>query len=293
MTVEQTSTPPQTTVGSAPFRDLCALSDESDGTYGAVIDQVWTIGKKVHGGAMLAICAAAARRRIREGDGEEVLLQPIAVSVDYLGAPEPGAVTLTVNVRKRGRQICLADVELSQNGRTAVRAAVTLGQLDLEAPLHQLDALTDMPAEPPVDALRYDGDSPLGKIVNVAKGIELRLDPTAAKFVTGEIGEPVLQLWARPFPGDENDPDVALLFAMMVGDISPPVVFNRGMFGWAPTVQLTTYLQRVPAPGWLRVISSSKSIGAKVFDEDHLIIDSTGAVVVQSRQLALIGRGAR
>ena len=83
MTVEQTSTPPQTTVGSAPFRDLCALSDESDGTYGAVIDKVWTIGKKVHGGAMLAICAAAARRRIREGDGEEVLLQPIAVSADF------------------------------------------------------------------------------------------------------------------------------------------------------------------------------------------------------------------
>jgi len=236
---------------------------------------------------MLAVCAAAARRKLRESDGPAAALQPISVSVDYLGAPDPGAVTLTVAVRKMGRQICLADVDLIQNGRTAVRAVVTLGNLDIDPPVHQLEALTDMPPEPPHDAFRYDGDSPLGKVVNIAKGCELRLDPTSAPFIKGKIGEPTLRLWVRPFADDEADPDIVALFAMMTGDISPPVVFNLGMFGWAPTIQLTTYLQRRPAPGWLRVLSSSKSIGSRMFDEDHLILDSTGAVVVQSRQLAL------
>ena len=269
-------------VDTAPFRTLCTLTDLPNGGFAGFIDPMWTIGKKVHGGAMLALCAAAARRELADRG-----LQPIAVSVDYLGAPDPGAVTLLVQVRKVGRQVCLVDVDLMQNDRTAVRAVVTLGHLDVDPPAHQLDGLTSMTPEPPDDALRYDGDSPLGKIVNVAKGCELRLDPEPAAFTRGEVGEPALRLWVRPFADDESDPEVAPLFAMMAGDISPPVVFNRGTYGWAPTIQLTTYLQRRPAPGWLRVMSSSKSIGSKFFDEDHLILDSTGAVVVQSRQLAL------
>ncbi len=94
----------------------------------------------------------------------------------------------------------------------------------------------------------------------------------------------------RPFAGDEADVDTAVLFALMTGDISAPVTMNRGMFGWAPTVQLTTYLRRRPAPGWLRVAATSTVIGSTWFEEDHLILDSTGAVVVQSRQLAMVPR---
>lgn len=288
MTVEPLTPPADAAIGSAPFTDLCTLSEREDGRFDAVIHPTWTIGPKVHGGVMLAVCAAAARQHLRAVNGPEWQMQPISASVDYLGAPDPGAVVLSVAVRKNGRQVSIADVELIQGDRTAVRAVVTLGNLEATPPVHQLEGLTQMPPEPPADAMVYDGDSPLGKIVHIAKGCELRLDPTSAPFLTGEQGEPTLRLWARPLAADESHPDVAPLFAMMAGDISPPVVFNRGMFGWAPTLQLTTYLQRRPAPGWLRVMSSSKAIGTGFFDEDHLILDSTGAVVVQSRQLALI-----
>ena len=99
-------------------------------------------------------------------------------------------------------------------------------------------------------------------------------------------------MWLRPFAADEADTDTALLFALMAGDISAPVTMNRGMFGWAPTVQLTTYLRRRPSPGWLRVMASSTVMGTTWFEEDHLILDATGAVVVQSRQLAMIPKGA-
>ena len=83
----------------------------------------------------------------------------------------------------------------------------------------------------------------------------------------------------------------AVLFARMLADICPPVVFNIGRLGWAPTVQLTTYLQRRPEPGWLRIGASARSVGSRFFDEDHLVVDSTGAVVAQSRQLAMVPRG--
>lgn len=279
------------TIGSAPFTDLCTFGERSDGRYDATIAEFWTIGPKVHGGVMLAVCAAAARQKVREADSEPMrAMQPLSVAVDYLGAPNPGAVILDVNLRKTGKQICLADVELIQGDRTLVRAAVTLGHLDTEPPVYQADSLTDMPAEPGADALAYDENNEMGKIVNVAKGCDLRLDTTTAPFLKAEQGEPSLRLWIRPFADDEADADILLLFAMMAADISPPVVFNRGMFGWSPTIQLTTYLQRKPAPGWLRVQSSARSIGKGNFDEDHVIVDSTGAVVVQSRQLALLPR---
>jgi hypothetical protein len=63
---------------------------------------------------------------------------------------------------------------------------------------------------------------------------------------------------------------------------------NLHLFGWAPTVQLTTYLRRRPAPGWLRIQASSTEVGHGWFEEDHLVLDSTGQVVVQSRQLAML-----
>ena len=75
---------------------------------------------------------------------------------------------------------------------------------------------------------------------------------------------------------------------MLVCDISPPVVMNLALFGWAPTVQLTTYVRRHPAPGWLRFAATSTEVGPGMFEEDHLVVDSTGTVVAQSRQLALI-----
>ncbi|MFI7004705.1 hypothetical protein [Nocardia sp. NPDC050175] len=91
----------------------------------------------------------------------------------------------------------------------------------------------------------------------------------------------------RPRPADEQDPEVAAYFAMMAGDMSPPVSMNLGRFGWAPTVQLTTHLHRRPAPGWLRVIATTPEVGERMFVQDQLVLDTTGAVIAQTRQLAL------
>ncbi|MCV7361438.1 thioesterase family protein [Mycolicibacterium neworleansense] len=253
---------------------------------------MWTIGPKVHGGCMMAICAAAARRSVLTAGGSAAL-QPIAVSANYLAAPDPGEVQVNTSLRKLGRQVCAVDVQLSQGDRVAVTAAVTLGLLDDGDPRHQEPlALTQMAAEPTADAVHVTPDHPMGQIVHVAQGCDLRVDPSAALFLAGQQGDPVNRMWLRPFAADEADADTALLFALMAGDISAPVTMNRGMFGWAPTVQLTTYLRRRPAPGWLRVRANSTVMGTTWFEEDHLILDATGAVVVQSRQLAMIPKGA-
>ncbi|WP_372517174.1 thioesterase family protein [Mycolicibacterium frederiksbergense] len=275
-----------------PFAELTALHELGAERFGATVDPMWTIGPKVHGGCMMAICAAAARRAVL-GAGGSSDLQPIAVSANYLHAPDPGELMATTSLRKLGRQVCAVDVQLSQGDRVAVTAAVTLGMLDDGDPRHQEPlALTQMPAEPTGDAVHVTPEHPMGQIVHVAKGCDLRVDPSAALFLTGQQGDPINRMWLRPFAADEADADTALLFALMAGDISAPVTMNRGMFGWAPTVQLTTYLRRRPSAGWLRVMANSTVMGGTWFEEDHLILDATDAVVVQSRQLAMIPKGA-
>ncbi|WP_027500764.1 thioesterase family protein [Rhodococcus sp. UNC363MFTsu5.1] len=293
-------TQPATLTSIRPFADLTTLTDLGGGAYAALIDPIWTIGPKVHGGCMMALCAAAAREVIRAPQEESGTarpvdtraMQPIAVSASYLNAPDPGEVRLITTVRKRGRQVCLVDVDLMQGEKVAVSAVVTLGVPDVGDPRHQEPlALADLPAVPPADAVHITPDHPMGQIVHVAKGCDLRVDPSAALFLSGQQGDPVNRMWVRPFAEDEVDTDVAVLFALMTGDISAPVTMNRGMFGWAPTVQLTTYLRRLPSPGWLRVMASATVLGDTWFEEDHLVLDEAGQAVVQSRQLAMIPKG--
>ena len=285
--------PEQVGADDAPFSRVCAMTelpgeDAAVGRYAGEITPIWTIGNKLHGGTMVATSAAAATRRLRTVAPELTEMLPIAASTDFLGAPDPGEVEYEVRVRKTGRQICLVDSSLIQGGRTLVHTALTFGHLDDAAPVYTADPYPDMPAEPPADAAFYTPDSSMARLVHVSQGASLAIDRDWARFLDGEQGEPRLRLWIRPRAADGQDPDVAAYFAMMAGDMSPPVSANLGSFGWAPTVQLTTYLRRRPAPGWLRVIATTQTIGQRMFDEDQLVLDSTGAVVAQSRQLALI-----
>ncbi|MCL2533199.1 MAG: thioesterase family protein [Nocardiaceae bacterium] len=281
-----------------PFRDLTTVTPHgsgADGRYSAHIDPIWTIGPKVHGGCMMAVCAAAARRELIDTATPDLPVDPaaapLAVSANYLAAPDPGDVDVVATVRKRGRQVSLVDVELSQNGRPAVHAAVTLGVPDAGEPHYtEAQALAQLPVEPTAEAQALAADHPMAQIVHVAQGCDLSVDGASAHFLRGQQGEPQVRMWARPWAADEQDPTTAALFAIMTGDICAPVTMNRGIFGWAPTVQLTTYLRRRPAPGWLRVMASSTVLGDTWFEEDHTVLDSTGAVVVQSRQLAMIPR---
>jgi Acyl-CoA thioesterase N-terminal domain len=103
---------------STLFTDAMALTAAGDGVYDGELNEHWTIGPKglspkVHGGAMPALCANAARIE-HEGSGVE----PVAVSGNFLWAPDPGPMRVVTTVRKRGRRVSLIDVELKQGERT-------------------------------------------------------------------------------------------------------------------------------------------------------------------------------
>jgi hypothetical protein len=266
---------------TALFTTAMALREiDADGVYRVYegeLNKHWTIGPKVHGGAMIALCANAART----AHGGPV--EPVAVSANFLSAPDPGPMRLVTSMRKRGRRISVVDVELVQGERAAVHAVITLGEPEhLVPPLLSANPVVGlMDPEPP------DGVQPIGPghrlagLVNLAEGCEVRtllstLEPTDGRA-------PVIQNWVRP---RGVAPDV--LFALMCGDVSAPVSFAVNRTGWAPTVQFTAYLRGLPADGWLRVVATCVQIGQDWFDEDHTVVDSAGRIVVQSRQLAMV-----
>ncbi|CAM4141761.1 hypothetical protein MB901379_00707 [Mycobacterium basiliense] len=275
---------------AALFTDAMTLHELDPGAAGPAcrvfqgeLNEHWTIGPKVHGGAMVALCANAART----AHGGAVV-QPVAVSANFLWAPDPGAMRLVTSMRKRGRRISVVDVELTQGDRTAVHAVVTLGE-----PEHHVAGATAplLSANPVVDLMAPDPDehvAPIGPghalagLVHLGEGCDVR--PLLSSMgPAGDGRPPVLQMWARP-RGVAPDP----LFALMCGDLSAPVTLAVDRTGWAPTVQLTAFLRAVPVDGWLRVICTCVEIGHDWFDEDHIVVDQAGRLVVQSRQLAMV-----
>jgi len=289
---------------TALFSTAMALREVDPGVYAGELNKHWTIGPKVHGGAMLALCANAARTAHARGDdaGREAgsgwgsprlrgragqsghsPVEPVAVSGSFLWAPDPGPMRLVTSIRKRGRRISVVDVELMQGDRAAVHAVVTLGEPEHLAPplLSANPAVGLMAPEPPDDVAPIGPGHPLAGLVHLADGCDVR--PRIATLGPTDGRPPVIQMWVRP---RGLAPDV--LFALMCGDVSAPVTFTVNRTGWAPTVQLTAYLRALPADGWLRVVCTCMQIGQDWFDEDHTVVDCEGRIVVQARQLAMV-----
>jgi Thioesterase-like superfamily len=275
---------------NALFTDAMMLREVDPGVYEGELNKHWTIGPKVHGGAMLALCANAARTVCGgQSGGLEPVLQPVAVSASFLWAPDPGVMQLVTSIRKRGRRISVVDVELLQGDRTAVHAVVNLGQPEhfppdgRAVPLLSANPVVDLMApEPPDDVAPIGPGHPLAGLVHLGEGCDVR--PLLSTMSPSTDGRPpVIQMWARP---REVAPDA--LFALMCRDLSAPVTFAVDRTGWAPTIQLTAFLRGLPADGWLRIIATCMEIGHDWFDEDHIVVDSLGRLVVQARQLALV-----
>ncbi|MTD56715.1 thioesterase family protein [Amycolatopsis pithecellobii] len=264
--------------GPAAFDVACAVRSLGDGTLTADLRQEWAIGHHPHGGFLLSLIAKAAVAVLAE-QGDPAA-EPLVVSAEFLRAPAIGPVLLRTDVRKLGRRATVVAVRLEQRGRSCVEATVTVGRLPVRRP--DWTDLGPMPVEPPPRAIPLGGDTPEGAF-NLAKGCDVRLDPATAGYLTGRVTDPPrLRLWVRP---RHSAPDP--YFVLLAGDVNPPVVFNLGRVGWAPTVQLTALLRARPAGGWLRVQVESRTVQESWFDSDATVVDSAGRLVCQARQLAL------
>jgi hypothetical protein len=132
-----------------PFSAASAVRPLGDGTAIADLPPDWTVGTKPHGGFLLALLARAGVQVV-EGTGSE-LVDPLAVSAQFLRAPSVGPVMLRTEVRKTGRTVVVVRVSLEQRGSACVEAMVTVGRLPEERPAWR--DLPELPVLPPANAI--------------------------------------------------------------------------------------------------------------------------------------------
>lgn len=249
------------------FTTATSTRSLGDGTFVTELHPDWAVGERPHGGYLLALLARTASDQSR--------LAPLSVSAQFLNPPKVGPVLVRLERLKAGRTVTVVRAVLEQSGRSCVDATITLGELPTGEP--EWSDLPEMPVNPPPEAVVP------GSAERLSRTCDVRLDPNGAGFLSGSTSEPPrLRLWVKP---REAQPD--LLFSLVAGDITPPVTLNLGRFGWHPTVQFTALIRARPANGWLRLVVDCKDVHGPWFDEDTLVIDSTGRLVCQARQLAL------
>lgn len=270
------------------FDDAIALtgggSDVATGRLGAG----WLIGDAINGGLLMAMAARALGSALAGAGGDASGHdRPIAFSAYFLSACVPGAVTARTQVARVGRTLSTGQVSLWQDVDGApverLRALGTFGDLAARSePVLRSPAAPELP--PPdecVDASAApasfrDGVPLLGRL-------DLRLDPATAGWAVGEPSKQGrMRGWLR-FADRRPVDALSLLFFL---DAMPPVAFDLGIMGWAPTLELSGQVRAEPVDGWLRVELATDVVAGGLLTEDATIWDRTGRMVAQSRQLA-------
>lgn len=257
-------------------RDI-EVTATSVGEYAADLAPGWVVGGGINGGYLLALIGNALRA---SSPGKP---DPIAVSAFYLSASVPGPATVRTRLIREGGSINTMAAELSQDGNNRITVLATYG--DLSRITDEVHTTAVEPELAPLEKCLPVSMAPeeIQRMAPLMSRFDLRLDPACAGWAIGEPGgNGFIQGWLRL--SDEREPDpLSLLLAV---DALPPVTFELGMPGWAPTLELTAHVRALPVPGWLKVRHATRNMAGGMFEEDCEVWDSAGRLVAQSRQLA-------
>jgi len=263
------------------FDDVTALQQRAAGLFTAEISPDWTIADKPNGGYLLAMLGRAAGL---------VGLHPdvIAASAHYLTTPEPGPVTIEVEVLRSGRSASQLRTSLQQDGRSCVQALLTTSRLDADSTAYWDRGVPAPGSLPMADCIRIPDRTPTGLSVAIMRQVDLRIEPGCLGFADGRpSGRGELYGWLALPDGANFDP-CSLLYAI---DAFPPATFEIEATGWVPTLELTGYVRALPAPGPVRILQRAQLIEARRVDEACFVWDVTGRLVAQASQLAGIKLG--
>ena len=260
------------------FDRATAVSAQGNGRWLGEIHDGWDIGGNANGGYVLAI----AGRAMREAAGRR---DPITITAHYLAPFRPGPVDIDITVVKSGRMFTTVSASLRQGDRVGLQVLGAFGDAaedDMEvnhgAPpeLLPIDQCIPRPAN--------NGTVPVALMQRLRVAVDPAVisDPDEPPNGTG-IVEGYFE-----FVDDRPIDTLALLLAC---DSFMPAVHTLDIpRGWVPTVELTTHVRGVPAPGPLRCRYATRFVRGGYFEEDGELWDSEGHLVALSRQLALVAR---
>ncbi len=242
---------------------------EEPGTFLGAVAPGYDVFGVPHGGYVAALAAEA----LLQASGAPDLF---TITTHYLRKSKVGPMHFAVRKIGGSRRFTTLLVEARQEDTVVFTALGSVGDRSgIEGPSWSQEPLPVIEASALSPMAGPNAPLPAPRI---AERAGLQLDTGTLRFGTGSAAE----LRARATM-DVVDQRTAILAA----DVTPPAVWNAlGAKGWVPTVELTCHVRARPAPGPLDVHVTTRHVAGGFLEEDALVVDSQGTLVVQSRQLA-------
>lgn len=266
---------------SSEWDEHTALDEVGPGAYEGSLDATWSVGGGINGGYQMGFLGTAISRALPEHP------DPFTLSAYFLSAGTGGPARVDVRTLRAGRGSTTVAADLSQGGDVRVTALATYGDLGALGDVVATTAVE--PDLPPREQCVPGSMAPeeMKRIAPLMDRFQMLFDPATIGWAVGQpSGQGLIQAWFRL--NDDREPDPLTL--LLVCDALPPVTFDLGRPGWAPTMEFTAHVRARPAPGWLKVSHRTRNVAGGLFEEDCEVWDSAGRLVAQSRQLAKFPR---
>ncbi len=261
------------------LREAAAVELVSPGLYRAQLSSGYTVLGHPNGGYLQCVMAnAATAATLNEGATHQHVT---SLTTNFVRSPETGPSDLTTEVRRVGRGASFVHVTLRQDDEVTTESLVTLGTLVEDAAV-RYHGTTPPEVAPLEECLRI----PANPLITYTNVLDARLDPSCVGWWTGEPSELAeLKGWLRLNDGEADWSAWSVLFAT---DALPPATMPIGSSGWVPTLQLTSYVRRIPQSEWLRARQWCVVIANGLVDERCELFDDRGELVASSSQLAMV-----
>lgn len=253
-----------------------AVRPARNGRYDAAISDRWDIVGVPNGGYTLALAVRALSDALPQPD-------PLTVTGHFLRPAAHGPAEVDVDVVRSGRTTATGRASVLQRGRPLLQVLAAFGDLSARSgPTHLSGGPPTLPDPDACTDLRGELSREMGALTD---RLDMRFPPGTPGWAHDQpSGSARLAAWLRL--GDGRPPDVLALPLLV--DCFPPPIFELGVRGWIPTIELTCHVRARPAPGWLRCAVRTRFVQDGLLDEEIEVWDDDDRLVALARQLALV-----
>lgn len=264
------------------FDEATALVPDDETPVGPDTDEVlwhghmtndWSIGAVPNGGYTSAIVV----RALLAHTGAQ---RPASLTTHYQ-RPTIADAPLTVRTRviRRGRSMTHGEAVFVQDDKTRAHSIAVLGDYATDDVLFARTPPTIPSAE---DCEPRDPKSQ-GLDMTLMQSLDIRVD--SPNKADSRPGSSRFDCWVR-FRDDRPNDELAL--ALMVDAFPPAILAAVPTTAWVPTIEMTTHIRATAAPGWIQGEIVTDDVRGGEIVEDVRLWDSTGALVAEARQIALL-----
>ncbi len=254
-------------------RDLF-LKQEDPLLFTGAISKNWMINGIANGGYVMALMAKAMQS-VSDKHGTPI------ITANYIARCLPGSVELKVEEISRSSQFTRFQASLYQDGKEKVRAWGTFIAEKDDLPKARYES-----GPPDMAALESCVVVPTFPIHSLMENLEMRLDPSSAGWLSGDLSDRSEQKgWVRFREARPYD----LLSILLVADSFPPPIFvSHGLIAWVPTIELSVNMRNIPKSDWLKFSLRSRFLTGGIVEEDGEVWDEGGNLAAISRQIAQV-----